>query len=107
MGTRTGEPGGDRARDTSRSRLARSSSPAVKALTSCERLLSTGALLPAGLLGQYGIKLAPQDGLDRGISIDALDSALKLAAVVPELERREGVEGMLGLVDGNGITGHR
>lgn len=41
------------------------------------------------------------------LPVKVRDGALKLSAIVPELERGQGVERVLGRIDGNGLGSHR
>jgi hypothetical protein len=61
------------------------------------------------LLGQYAIKL----GLElvtgrryRVLPVEKRDGAFQLAAIIPKLERRQGVQRVPGRVDSSGFSGH-
>jgi len=67
----------------------------------------TGRPCPVFLLGYHGVKRATHVSLDRSISSNTLDGALKLAPPVLELVRGERVQRMLGRPDGRRLGGHR
>ena len=85
--------------------LARSSSAKVSAVTSGSRTGSHPGTVV--LLGQHGIQLGAQGGLNRSAGGDALDGALQQAAVVAQLVAGQGRERVLGRGDPDGFGGHR
>src|SRR5258707_7698972 len=89
-----GGPGAGRAAN---SRRARSSSAKVSAVTSGSRTGSHPGTVV--LLGQQGIQLGAQGGLNRSAGGDALDGALQQAAVVAQLVAGQGRERVLGRGD--------
>jgi hypothetical protein len=107
--TRTGEPGKARARLISRSRLARSSWAAVRLLTWWGRS-GTGQPRAVVLFGYHVVEfgLEPVPGWGHGVLlVKERDRAFKLVAEVPELECRQGVQGMFGQFNGYGLGWHR
>jgi hypothetical protein len=61
------------------------------------------------LLGCHGVEPGLQAAAGRGnavLPVEEGDSVFKLAAVITQLKRRHGVQGMLGLVDGYGFCWH-
>ena len=92
IGTRAGEPGRTRARLAASSRRARSSSPAVSAVTSWSRIAGRpGAVF---LLGYHFIKRGFQAGLGRRywvLPVEERDRVRQLAAIVAQLIAGHGV----------------
>src|SRR6266705_2919168 len=89
IGTRAGESGQASERLTCMSRLTRSSSPAVNALTSWDRpgsrMRDPGALVLLGYhSGEPGLQLSPR-GRHGSLAVEERYGALKLASVVPQL----------------------